>query len=100
VVDSWEGASTIDAAVAGVLKTLIDVNVGQDRRGVALEDALALDDRIRDLDRLRLMGAGIRRQPSTRARPGRSEAGLRCLDGSASPWRSDICAPPYTRSTS
>ena len=35
VVDSWEGASAIDAGLARPLETLVDVNVGQDRCGVA-----------------------------------------------------------------
>jgi D-serine deaminase-like pyridoxal phosphate-dependent protein len=56
VVDSWEGASAIDAALPRVLETLIEVNVGQDRCGVAPKDALALADRIQELDRLRLVG--------------------------------------------
>ncbi len=56
VVDSWEGAAAIDAALPRALETLIDVNVGQDRCGVAPEDALALADRIRGLERLRLVG--------------------------------------------
>ncbi len=56
VVDSWEGASAIDAALPRALETLIDVNVGQDRCGVAPEDALALADRVRGLERLRLVG--------------------------------------------
>jgi D-serine deaminase-like pyridoxal phosphate-dependent protein len=56
VVDSWEGASAIDAVLPRVLETLIEVNVGQDRCGVAPEDALALADQMRELDRLRLVG--------------------------------------------
>jgi D-serine deaminase-like pyridoxal phosphate-dependent protein len=56
VVDSWEGASVIDAALPGDLETLIEVNVGQDRCGVAPENALALADRIQELDRLKLVG--------------------------------------------
>jgi D-serine deaminase-like pyridoxal phosphate-dependent protein len=56
VVDSWDGATAIDAALPRPLETLIDVNVGQDRCGVAPEDALALADRIRGLERLRLVG--------------------------------------------
>lgn len=56
VVDSWEGASALDAALPRALDTLIEVNVGQDRCGVAPEDALALADRIRELERLRLVG--------------------------------------------
>jgi D-serine deaminase-like pyridoxal phosphate-dependent protein len=56
VVDSWEGAAGIDAALPRVLEALIDVNVGQDRCGVAPEDALALADRLHGLNRLRLVG--------------------------------------------
>jgi D-serine deaminase-like pyridoxal phosphate-dependent protein len=56
VVDSWEGASAIDAALPRVLEMLIDVNVGQNRCGVAPEDALALADRIRTLEQLRVVG--------------------------------------------
>jgi D-serine deaminase-like pyridoxal phosphate-dependent protein len=56
VVDSWEGASMIDAALTDPIQTLIDVNVGQDRCGVAPVDALALADRIRQLERLELVG--------------------------------------------
>ena len=56
VVDSWEGASMIDTALPRALETLIEVNVGQDRCGIAPQDALALADRIRELDRLRLVG--------------------------------------------
>jgi D-serine deaminase-like pyridoxal phosphate-dependent protein len=56
VVDSWDGASAIDDALPGALETLIEVNVGQNRCGVAPEDALALADRIRGLERLRLVG--------------------------------------------
>ena len=56
VVDSWEGASAIDAGLARPLETLVDVNVGQDRCGVAPEDALALADRLRELEQLALVG--------------------------------------------
>ncbi len=56
VVDSWEGASAIDAGLARPLETLVDLNVGQDRCGVAPEDVLALADRITGLDRLELVG--------------------------------------------
>ena len=56
VVDSWEGASALSAALPRELETLIEVNVGQDRCGVAPEDARALADRLRGLERLRLIG--------------------------------------------
>ena len=52
-----EGASAIDAGrLARPLETLVDVNVGQDRCGVAPEDALALADRVRELEQLALVG--------------------------------------------
>jgi D-serine deaminase-like pyridoxal phosphate-dependent protein len=56
VVDSWDGASAIDESLPGPLETLIEVNVGQNRCGVAPDDALALADRIRGLERVRLVG--------------------------------------------
>jgi len=56
VVDSWEGASAIDATLPKAIDALIEVNVAQDRCGVAPADARALADRIRGLDRLRLVG--------------------------------------------
>ena len=56
VVDSREGASALDAGLPRALETLVDVNVGQDRCGVAPEDALALADWIAGLERLRLVG--------------------------------------------
>jgi D-serine deaminase-like pyridoxal phosphate-dependent protein len=56
VVDSWDGAAAIDAGLPRALQTLIEVNVGQNRCGVAPEDALALADRIEGLGRLRLVG--------------------------------------------
>jgi D-serine deaminase-like pyridoxal phosphate-dependent protein len=56
VVDSWEGASMLDAALPRALDTLIDVNVAQDRCGVLPADALALADRLRALERIRIVG--------------------------------------------
>lgn len=56
VVDSWEGASALDAALPRQVETLIDVNVGQDRCGVAPDQARPLADRIAGLERLRLVG--------------------------------------------
>lgn len=56
VVDSWDAASALDAGLPAALDTLIDVNVGQNRCGVAPGDALALADRIRGLERLRVVG--------------------------------------------
>ena len=56
VVDSWEGASALDTALPRELETLIEVNVGQNRCGVAPEDARAFADRLRGLHRLRLIG--------------------------------------------
>lgn len=56
VVDSWDGASALDGAVPRTVDTLIDVNVGHDRCGVAPADAGALADRIRSLRRIRVIG--------------------------------------------
>lgn len=56
VVDSYEGAAAIDAALPRPLETLIDVNVGQDRCGVAPVRAPVLADRMRGLERLRVIG--------------------------------------------
>jgi D-serine deaminase-like pyridoxal phosphate-dependent protein len=56
VVDSWEGASALDAAVPRAVDVLIDVNVGQDRCGVLPADARALADRLRALERIRIVG--------------------------------------------
>ena len=56
VVDSWEGASALDAALPRAVDTLIDVNVAQDRCGVIPADALALADRLRTLERIRIVG--------------------------------------------
>ena len=82
VVDSWEGASAIDAALPGALETLIEVNVGQNRCGVAPEDALTLADRIRGLERLRLVGLqGYEGQPAARARRRGAPAAVRRVDG-------------------
>jgi D-serine deaminase-like pyridoxal phosphate-dependent protein len=56
VVDSWEGASAIDGVLPRAVETLIDVNVGQDRCGVAPGEAAALAERLGELDRLHLVG--------------------------------------------
>ena len=56
VVDSWEGASAIDAALTDPIEVLIDVNVAQDRCGVAPAEALALADRVAELERLEIVG--------------------------------------------
>jgi D-serine deaminase-like pyridoxal phosphate-dependent protein len=56
VVDSWEGASVLHAELPRAVDTLIDVNVAQDRCGVAPADARGLADRIQALERLRLVG--------------------------------------------
>jgi D-serine deaminase-like pyridoxal phosphate-dependent protein len=56
VVDSWEVASTLDAALSRPIDVLIDVNVGQDRCGVIPANALALADRCRALERIRIIG--------------------------------------------
>jgi D-serine deaminase-like pyridoxal phosphate-dependent protein len=56
VVDSRDGAQAIDSALPRDVEVLIDVNVGQDRCGVAPAEALPLAERMRDLERLRLVG--------------------------------------------
>jgi D-serine deaminase-like pyridoxal phosphate-dependent protein len=56
VVDSWEGAWALDAAIPRAVDTLIDVNVAQDRCGVLPADARALADRIQELERVRIVG--------------------------------------------
>jgi D-serine deaminase-like pyridoxal phosphate-dependent protein len=56
VVDSVEGAATLDAALPKAVEALIDVNVGQNRCGVAPEEALAVAEALRPLERLRLVG--------------------------------------------
>jgi D-serine deaminase-like pyridoxal phosphate-dependent protein len=56
VVDSWEGAAALDAALPRTLETLIDVNVGQDRCGITGAQARVLADRLKQLDRLKLVG--------------------------------------------
>jgi D-serine deaminase-like pyridoxal phosphate-dependent protein len=56
VVDSWEGAQSLDAALPRSVETLIEVNVAQDRCGVAPGDVLPLADRVHTLERLRLVG--------------------------------------------
>lgn len=56
VVDSVDGARALDAALDQPIETLIDVNVGQNRCGVAPEDAAALADRVAELPNLRIVG--------------------------------------------
>jgi D-serine deaminase-like pyridoxal phosphate-dependent protein len=56
VVDSWEGASALDAALPHAVDALIDVNVAQDRCGVLPAQARALADRLRGLERIRIVG--------------------------------------------
>jgi D-serine deaminase-like pyridoxal phosphate-dependent protein len=56
VVDSWDGAQELDAALPHAVEALIEVNVAQDRCGVAPEEALGLAERLRGLERLRLVG--------------------------------------------
>jgi D-serine deaminase-like pyridoxal phosphate-dependent protein len=94
VVDSHQAAAAIDAALPRVVETLIDVNVGQDRCGVAPEDALALADRIRGLEQLRLIGVqGYEgnlqhvRDPGERRRL--CEASMDRLAGAAEQLRAD-----------
>jgi D-serine deaminase-like pyridoxal phosphate-dependent protein len=56
VVDSIDGARAIDAALATPIEALIDVNVGQNRTGVAPADAAPLADAVAGLERLRIVG--------------------------------------------
>jgi D-serine deaminase-like pyridoxal phosphate-dependent protein len=56
VVDSFAGAEALDSALPKPVEVLIDVNVGQNRCGVAPEDALALAEALRPLERLRVVG--------------------------------------------
>jgi D-serine deaminase-like pyridoxal phosphate-dependent protein len=56
VVDSWEGAAALDAELPRAVEALIDVNVAQDRCGVAPAEARGLADRIQGLERVRLVG--------------------------------------------
>ena len=56
VVDSIEGAQALDAALPEPVETLIDVNVGQDRTGVAPEQAAPLADAVAQLERLHVIG--------------------------------------------
>jgi D-serine deaminase-like pyridoxal phosphate-dependent protein len=56
VVDSWEAASTLDAAIPRAIDALIDVNVGQDRCGVPPGEVGALAERLQGLQRIRIVG--------------------------------------------
>jgi D-serine deaminase-like pyridoxal phosphate-dependent protein len=56
VVDSWEGASALNAALPRPVDALIEVNVAQNRSGIAPGEVLGLAERLRGLDRLRLVG--------------------------------------------
>jgi D-serine deaminase-like pyridoxal phosphate-dependent protein len=56
VVDSWEGASRVNDALSDPIETLIEVNVAQNRCGVAPPAAIALADRLAGLDHLDLIG--------------------------------------------
>jgi D-serine deaminase-like pyridoxal phosphate-dependent protein len=56
VADSIDGARAIDAALATPIEVLVDVNVGQDRCGVAPEDAAELADAIAGLERMHVVG--------------------------------------------
>ena len=94
VVDSWEGAAAIDAALPRALETLIDVNVGQDRCGVAPEDALALANRIAGLERLRLVGlqgyeGNLQHVRDADERRRRCDASMGLLEATAERLRAD-----------
>lgn len=59
VLDTVSGACELNAAVSRrglILDVLVDVDVGQERTGVAPEDVFMLASRIRDLHALRLRG--------------------------------------------
>jgi D-serine deaminase-like pyridoxal phosphate-dependent protein len=56
VVDSLAGAQAIASELPRALEVLIEVNVAQNRCGVAPEDAPALADELRGLEQLRLVG--------------------------------------------
>ena len=56
VVDSWEGASRLNDALSDPIETLIEVNVAQNRCGVAPAAAIGLADRLAGLDHLELVG--------------------------------------------
>jgi D-serine deaminase-like pyridoxal phosphate-dependent protein len=56
VVDSARAADAIDAALPRPVDVLIEVDVGQNRCGVAPEDARALADHLATLPQLRLIG--------------------------------------------
>ena len=94
VVDSWEGAAAIDAALPRTLETLIDINVGQDRCGVAPEDALALANRIAGLERLRLVGlqgyeGNLQHVRDADERRRRCDASMGLLEATAERLRAD-----------
>lgn len=56
VVDSVDGAATLDAALLQPVDVLIEVNVAQNRCGVAPEEAAPLADALRPFKNLRLVG--------------------------------------------
>lgn len=56
VVDSWEGALRLSDALTEPIETLIEVNVAQNRCGVAPAAAIRLADRLTELDKLELVG--------------------------------------------
>lgn len=56
VVDSIEGATALNAALERPITALIEVNVSQDRAGIAPAEAAALADALRPLERIRLTG--------------------------------------------
>jgi D-serine deaminase-like pyridoxal phosphate-dependent protein len=56
VVDSWTGAQALDAVLGDPLPVLIDINVGQNRCGVAPDDAVEVARRLATLERVRVIG--------------------------------------------
>lgn len=56
VLDSFEGAAALDAELPRPIPALIEVNVGQDRCGVAPEEAVGLAGRVAAIERLTIVG--------------------------------------------
>ena len=90
------GASAIDAALPGALETLIDVNVGQNRCGVAPEDALALADRIRGLGGSAWSDSRATKATSSTCATPRSAGAVRPLDGTVGGAAEELRAGGHT----
>ena len=100
VVDSWEGASAIDAALTDPIEVLIDVNVAQDRCGVAPAEALALADRVASSSAWR--SSAYRAMKAISSTFGTRASGGSCVIGRWSAWpgRSAISGAAAIRSRS